>query len=207
MQTTTETPAEQATQTVQQFQSRRWLAPTLLLGLTTILGALWIAGVLPRRAQMRHLEEAAAVGIPTYAVAIATPGQTAAELVLPSSVEASQETPLYPRVHGYVKRIVTDIGAKVNEGDVLAEIETPELDQQVSQARAALDQARANLTLAKVSLDRWHELQKSRVVAAQEVDDRQGAFDARKADVAASEANVQRYLIHRIGFRTLDTAK
>ena len=98
--------------------------------------------------------------MPTYAVAVAAAGETAAELVLPSSVEASQETPLYPRVNGYVKRIVADIGAQVNAGDVLAEIETPELDQQVSQARAALEQAQANLTLAQVSFGRWQDLQK-----------------------------------------------
>jgi RND family efflux transporter MFP subunit len=193
MQTTTEPPATQASEDTQrQLQPRRWVAPTLLLALTVVLGALWLAGVLPRRAHVQKLAEESAARVPTFAVAVATPGEAAAELVLPSSVEAAQETPLYPRVHGYVKRIATDIGAKVNEGDVLAEIETPELDQQVSQARAALDQAQANLTLAKISFDRWRELQKNRVVAAQEVDERKGAFDARKADVSAAEANVQR---------------
>jgi multidrug efflux pump subunit AcrA (membrane-fusion protein) len=130
------------------MHSRRWLAPVSLLSLAAFLGALWISGVLPRRAHLHQLEEAAAARVPTYAVATATLADAAAELTLPSSVEASQETPLYPRVHGYVKRIVTDIGAKVHEGDLLAEIETPEVDQQVSQGRAALEQARANLTLA-----------------------------------------------------------
>jgi multidrug efflux system membrane fusion protein len=193
METTTETPPAQARESAPQFhQARRWLAPALLLGLTLGLGALWMAGVVPRRAHMKELEAAAASRVPSYAVAVATPGEAAAELVLPSSVEASQETPLYPRVHGYVKRIVTDIGAQVKEGDLLAEIETPEVDQQVSQARAARDQARANLTLANVTLGRWNEMQKSRVVAMQEVDERKGAFDARKADLAAAEANVQR---------------
>ena len=193
MQTTTETPAPQAQENREpSFEPRRWLAPVLLLGLIAVLAGLWLAGVLPRRAHVHQLEEAAASRVPTYATAIAAVGESAAELVLPSSVEAAQETPLYPRVHGYVKRIVTDIGAKVNEGDLLAEIETPELDQQVGQARAALDQAQANLTLAKVSFDRWHELQKTRVVAAQEVDERKGALDARKADLAAGQANLQR---------------
>jgi len=192
MQTTTDTPASQAHDSEPPLQSRRWLSSVLLLGLTVVLAALWLAGVLPRRAHVRHLEEAAAAQTTTYAVAVAAPGEAAAALVLPSSVEASQETPIYPRVNGYVKRIITDIGARVQEGDLLAEIETPELDQQVSQARAALDQAQANLTLAKISYDRWHELQKTRVVAAQEVDERKGAFDARKADLASAQANVQR---------------
>ena len=153
---------------------------------------LLLAGVLPRRAHVQHLEEAAAAQTTTYAVAIAAPGEAAAELVLPSSVEAAQETPLYPRVNGYVKRIAADIGAKVNAGDVLAEIETPELDQQVTQSRAALDQARANFTLATTSYNRWQELQKSKVVSPQDVDERKGALDARKADLAAAQANLQR---------------
>jgi RND family efflux transporter MFP subunit len=174
------------------IEGRRWVAPALLLGLVAFLIVLLVSGVLPRRAHLRGLEEAAAGLVPVYTVAVAETGEAAAELVLPSSVEASQETPLYPRVNGYVKRIVTDIGATVQAGDVLAEIETPELDQQVSQARAALDQAQANLTLAGVSLDRWQNLQKTRVVAPQEVDERTGARDARKADLAAASANLQR---------------
>ena len=191
MKTSTETPVAPIQQ-MPLFPRRRWLAPTLLLGLAAVLGLLWLAGVTPRRAHLHQLERTAVANVPAYAVAIAAVGESAAELVLPSSVEAAQETPLYPRVNGYVKQIVTDIGAKVKAGDVLAEIETPELDQQVSAARAALDQARANLTLAGVSFGRWQELQKSRVVAAQEVDERKGARDARQADLAAAEANVQR---------------
>lgn len=191
MKTSIETRPVQ-THELQRIQGRRWLAPALLLGLLALLGVLLISGVLPRRAHLHTLEEAAAGLVPTYTVAIAATGEAAAELVLPSSVEASQETPLYPRVNGYVKRIVTDIGATVKAGDVLAEIETPELDQQVSQARAALDQAKANLTLAGISLERWQTLQKSRVVAPQEVDERTGAHDARKADLAAASANLQR---------------
>lgn len=192
MQTTTEKPDTQANESERQLQGRRWLAPATLLGLAVALGMLWLSGVLPRRAHMRHLEEVASARVPTYTVAVAATADAAAELVLPSSVEASQETPLYPRVHGYVKRIVTDIGAQVKEGDTLAEIETPEIDQQVSQGRAALEQAQANLTLAKVSFDRWQELRKSKVVAAQEVDERKGALDARQADVSSAEANLHR---------------
>lgn len=191
MNTLTETRPVKS-QEVPHIHSRRWLAPVLLLGLVALLAALWIGGVLPRRARLQHLEGAAASFAPTYTVAIAAAGESAAELVLPSSVEALQETPLYPRVNGYVKRIVADIGATVKAGDVLAEIETPELDQQVSQARAAVDQAKANLTLAGVSLSRWQELQKNRVVAPQELDERIGARDARQADLVAAQANLQR---------------
>ena len=192
MQTTTlEAPAAQAA-TVPPLRHRRWLAPALILGLVALLGGMLLAGVLPRLSHVRQLAETAAARVPTYTVAVAAPGEAAAELVLPSSVEAAQETPLYPRVNGYIKTIAVDIGARVNAGDLLAEIETPELDQQVSQARAAVEQARANSTLAGISFHRWQELQKSKVVAPQEVDERKGALDARQADLNAAEANLQR---------------
>jgi RND family efflux transporter MFP subunit len=191
MQTTTEAPAQPATED-RQLTSRRWPAPTFLIVLTALLGALLVAGLIPRLTQVRKLEQAVPSNIPTVSVAFAAPGAVTTELVLPSSVEASQETPLYPRVNGYVKRIVADIGAQVNAGDLLAEIETPELDQQVAQAKAAVEQATANLELAAISFGRWQELQKTRVVAAQEVDERKGALDARKADRSAAAANLQR---------------
>ena len=192
MNTSTETPVSPVQHSRPPHHRRRWTAPALLLALAAVLGALWIGGVAPRRAHLHRLEAAAAAYVPTYTVAVATAGEAASELVLPSSVEASQETPLYPRVNGYVKRIVTDIGARVQAGDILAEIETPELDQQVHQARAAFDQARPNLTLAQTTSSRWQDLGKNRVVAAQDVDERKGALDARKADLAAAEANVHR---------------
>ncbi|MEA3212894.1 MAG: hypothetical protein QOE70_5951 [Chthoniobacter sp.] len=191
MQTPNEAPAAQATAD-RHLTSRPWLASTLLLVLVVVLGGMLLAGVVPRRTHVKQLEKAAAARLATVSVAIAAPGEATTELVLPSSVEAAQETPLYPRVNGYVKRIVADIGAKVQAGDLLAEIETPELDQQVRQARAALEQAAANLTLAATTSGRWQELQRTRVVAAQEVDERKGALDARKADRAAAEANLQR---------------
>jgi RND family efflux transporter MFP subunit len=191
MQTNIEEPVTQITED-RQLKSRRWLSPILLLTLVAVLGGLLLIGIIPRLTHAKQLEQAAAARIPTVSVAIATPGEATTELILPSSVEAAQETPLYPRVNGYVKRIVADIGAKVNAGDVLAEIETPELDQQVNQAKAALEQATANLTLATTSYARWQAMQNSRIVAAQEVDERKGALDARKADRNAAEANLQR---------------
>src|SRR6478735_526375 len=171
---------------------RRWLGPVILVTLTAVLGGLLLAGVLPRKAQLKTLEVAASEKGRVYSVAKAMPADATAELALPSSVEASQETPLYPRVNGYVKRIAVDIGSQVKAGDVLAEIETPELDQQVMQAKAAMEQASANLRLAEISYGRWRDMQNSKIVAPQEVDERKGALDARKADLGAAEANVQR---------------
>jgi RND family efflux transporter MFP subunit len=184
------------------FQARRWLSPALLLSLLAVLGGLLLLGIIPRVGHVNQLGETLAAQTPAFRVAVASPGNEAAGFALPSSVEAVQETPIYSRVNGYVKRIATDIGAKVNAGDLLAEIETPELDQQVNQAKAALEQAEANLVLAATTYSRWQELQKNRVVAAQDVDERKGALDARRADRSAAAANLER-LIRMQGFQRI----
>ena len=174
-------------------KSSTWKSPAVLLGTTVLAGALLAAGLVPRLAQQHKLEAVAAgPKYPIVNVDVAASGAPAAEFILPSSVEAQQSTPIYPRVNGYVKRIVADIGAQVKAGDLLAEIETPELDQQVHVATANLAQARANLKIAQTTSTRWNELGKSRVVAPQEVDERQSALDARKADLTAAEASLER---------------
>lgn len=174
-------------------KASRWKAPLVLFATTTLAAALLAAGVVPRLIHRGELEKAAsAAQLPVVSVGTATAGETNAELILPSSVEAQQTTPIYPRVNGYVKRIVADIGAKVEAGALLAEIETPELDEQVNAAQAALAQARANLKIAQTTWTRWQELGKNRVVAPQEVDERQSTLEARKADLTAGEANLER---------------
>jgi membrane fusion protein, multidrug efflux system len=195
MNTQTETPVLEVTPE-QPPKSRRWVAPLLIVALIAAMVGLLASGIVPRIGRVKQLEQAAASGTAKVTVAIATPAEGKVELVLPSSVEAAQETPLYPRVNGYVKRIVADIGARVQAGDVLAEIETPELDEQVNQAKASVEQAAANLKLAETSSWRWEEMQKNRIVAAQEVDERKAARDARLADHRAALANLQR--LHRM---------
>ena len=188
MQTETATP----TPTIAPKRSR-WKAPLVLFATAALAAALFAAGVVPRVIHRGELEKAAsAAQLPIVSVGTATAGETNAELILPSSVEAAQSTPIYPRVNGYVKRIVADIGARVKAGDLLAEIETPELDEQVNAAQAALAQARANLKIAQTTSNRWQELGKNRVVAPQEVDERQSTLEARKADLTAGEANLER---------------
>ena len=183
---TTSTPVEMP-------KNSPWKSPAVLLGSAVLAGALLATGLIPRLARQHHLEQIAkASPYPIVDVATATAGAPVAEIILPSSVEAQQTTPIYPRVNGYVKRIVADIGARVKAGDLLAEIETPELDEQVRAANAALAQARANLKIAQTTWDRWNQLGKNRVVAPQEVDERQSTLDARKADLAAAEANLER---------------
>jgi RND family efflux transporter MFP subunit len=191
MNTATETTITSAPTT--SFKRSRWKGPLVLFSTAALASALFAAGVVPRLIHRGQLEKAAtATQLPVVTVGTATAGEANTELILPSSVEAQQTTPIYPRVNGYVKRIVADIGTRVKAGDLLAEIETPELDEQVKSAQAALAQTRANLKIAQTTSDRWQELRRSKVVAAQESDERDAALEARKADLAAAEANVER---------------
>jgi len=111
---------------------------------------------------------------------------------LPGSTQAIQEAAIYARTNGYVRKWYTDIGAKVEAGQLLAEIETPEIDQELNQARAVAQQALANSDLARATLTRWQELVDKKVVSAQEFDEKKSALDARQADLNAAQANVSR---------------
>jgi RND family efflux transporter MFP subunit len=114
------------------------------------------------------------------------------ELTIPGDVQAYVETPIYARTDGYLKRWYVDIGGRVKEGQLLATIDTPEIDQQLKQAEAARLQAQANLDLAKSTAERWHNLLKSDGVSQQEVDTNDAAYKARQADYEAAVANVER---------------
>jgi RND family efflux transporter MFP subunit len=114
------------------------------------------------------------------------------ELVLPSTTLAFTDTPIYARTSGYLKSWTYDIGAHVKKGDLLAEIETPEVDEQLRQMRADLDTAQANLKLADLTAKRNEDLLKSRSIATQERDNAVGAYDAAKATVASKQADVAR---------------
>src|SRR6516225_6832425 len=100
----------------------------------------------------QRTEEAA---IPTVAVVSPQEGAPLQEIVLPGDTQAFSDAPIYARTSGYLKRWYFDIGAHVQKGQLLAEIETPELDQQLQQARADLDTAQANLNIAKITLERY----------------------------------------------------
>ena len=113
------------------------------------------------------------------------------DLSLPGNIQAFVETPIYARTNGYLKKWYVDIGGKVKAGDLLASIDTPEVDQQLAQAEAAQLQAQANLDLAKTTADRWHTLLKSDGVSQQEVDQNDAALKARQADLNAAAANVR----------------
>jgi RND family efflux transporter MFP subunit len=130
--------------------------------------------------------------VPT--VSVMQPKRTSAQiqLELPGNIMAFEEAPIYARVSGYLKHWLTDIGTHVVAGQPLAEIETPELDQELNQANAALAQANANLEIARISAERWQNLRKSDSVSQQDTDVKVATWHARAADVNAAEANVKR---------------
>ena len=113
-------------------------------------------------------------------------------LTLPGTLQGMIEAPIYARSSGYVMRWNKDIGARVAKGDVLAEIDTPEIDQQLAQAIAVRDQAASSLDLAKTSAERWEALRKKDAVTQQELNERSSAFTQAKANLAAADANVLR---------------
>ncbi|MET0518864.1 MAG: efflux RND transporter periplasmic adaptor subunit [Burkholderiaceae bacterium] len=116
-------------------------------------------------------------------------GQTVS---LPGTLQGFVQAPISARASGYLKRWTHDIGSRVRQGELLAEIDTPEIDQQLSQAIAARDQAAASLGLARSTVERWEGLRKRDVVSQQELDERRSAVTQAQANVAAAEANVQR---------------
>jgi RND family efflux transporter MFP subunit len=119
-------------------------------------------------------------------------GSAANEIELPGNTQAFTEAPIYARTSGYLTRWYLDIGAHAKRGQLLADIETPELDQQLQQAQSDLRTAQANLQLAQVTADRWLYLQKTNVVSKQETDQTVSDLNAKRATADSAEANVRR---------------
>ena len=157
-----------------------------------VVGAL-TSGILPRLTARTTLrKETAQMALPTVAVVRPERTAEAEEVVLPANVQAYISAPIYARTNGYLKKWYADIGAHVKEGQLLAEIETPEVDQQLQQARADLGTAQANLHLAEITANRYQDLLKTNSVSQQETDNATGALAANKATVQANQANVNR---------------
>jgi membrane fusion protein, multidrug efflux system len=173
-------------------------APTsrakMLVGLALLI--LIVAGLitfLTRRSETNALaKETDAAAIPT--VAVVQPAAEAAdnELVLPGNLQAYIESPIFARTNGYLLRWYKDIGSKVEKGELLASIDTPEVDQELSQTRAAREQIKAALGLAKISADRWANLRKTDSVSQQEADQQASGYQQAQANLAAADANVRR---------------
>jgi RND family efflux transporter MFP subunit len=128
----------------------------------------------------------------TVEVVHPTTGSQAGDLALPGNVEAFTDTPIYSRTNGYLKKWYFDIGSRVHKGDLLAEVETPEVDQQLDQSRAELERMQANADLAGVTSNRWQALLAKHAVSQQEADQTRSSFIAAQAAVHASDANVRR---------------
>ena len=152
-----------------------------------------VSGVLPRiQARATLHKETEEMALATVSVVQPKRSGPAQEIVLPANVQAYIDSPIYARTNGYLKKWYTDIGAHVKEGQLLAEIETPEVDQQLRQSRADLATAQANLNLAEITANRYDGLLKTDSVSKQEADNAEGNYAAQKATVQSSEANVKR---------------
>jgi multidrug efflux system membrane fusion protein len=166
---------------------------TALVALVLILAVAGAMTVLRRQSELSTLaQETERLAVPTVVVIHPTSEAAQDDLVLPGTLQAYVESPIYARTSGYLKKWYRDIGARVKQGELLAEIDAPEVDQELSQAKATRDQIAANVTLAKSSADRWLGLRKSDAVSQQDVDEKQSAYAQLQASLAAAEANVRR---------------
>ncbi len=177
--------------TERQGESRTYWRLGIVAVLVAIVALAWLVHV-------RH-QAAAALSMQTETdavLAVATarpqPNGAATELVLPGNLQANYQAPIYARTSGYVGRWYVDIGAKVHKGEVLAAIESPEVDQQLRQAQADLNVAQANRKIADVTADRWRVLRATDSVSKQEADEKLSAAQASDAQVLAARANVSR---------------
>jgi RND family efflux transporter MFP subunit len=169
---------------------RRWGVAILVFA---VVAALVVSGILPRiHARNALAAETKEMAIPTVTVVHPKPSAPSKEIILPANVQAYIDAPIYARTNGYLKKWYADIGARVTAGQLLAEIETPEVDQQLRQARADLGTSEANLSLAKITADRYVGLLKTDSVSKQDTDNAEANFAAQKATVQAMEANVKR---------------
>ncbi|HEX4449165.1 MAG TPA: efflux RND transporter periplasmic adaptor subunit [Polyangiaceae bacterium] len=184
-------------------------AAAAIVGGAVLIVAAFVVGYLPRHRARAALEEAAQTSgqaIPGVQVVAPKVGSSDRAVALPGSVQALQETVLYARASGFVKRWLVDIGDKVTDGQLLAEIETPELDQELEQARAQLEQAKptllrskANRELSTANLQRYQQLAPVGVASQADLDQHQAQARVDEADVtvaqatiAAQEANIRR---------------
>jgi RND family efflux transporter MFP subunit len=176
-----------------------------LIGGAFVLVAIGVVahGMASRAAQSARLRELTAMeSLPTVAVVTPTRVASHAVLELPGRMQAYIRAPIYARVPGYLQSWSHDIGSKVKAGEVLAVIETPDLDQQLRQARANLAVARANAKLAQISAERWQSLAGTDAVATQDVDQRTFTWNADIAQVKAAQAYVD-LLVTEEGFKRL----
>src|SRR5215467_12631792 len=137
-------------------------------------------------------KETERLAIPTVGVTRPSTEPASDQMVLPAQLQAYVESAIFARTNGYLLRWTKDIGSHVNKGELLAEIDTPEVDQELSQAKAARQQTEAQLQLAKSTAERWTNLRKTDSVSQQEADQQASAYTQAQANFAAADANVRR---------------
>jgi RND family efflux transporter MFP subunit len=175
--------------------SRRGLALTGMIAIVLVTVVV-IDGVWSRNASDARLKEVTnAQAVPTVAVIQPTVGANPSSLDLPGRLEAYSRAPIYARVGGFLKAWYVDIGAPVKAGQLMAEIEAPDLDQQLLQAKAALASAQAAETLATVTAQRWQTMGATNAVARQTVDEKVGDLTVKQALTKAAQANVDRLVV------------
>jgi len=169
---------------------RPWL---MALVAFLIVVAVVISGIVPRvRARATLRNETNQLAVPAVIVVKPKPSSPGQEVILPANVQAYRDAPIYARTNGYLKRWYYDIGARVKQGALLADIDSPEIDQQLHQARADLNTAEANMKLSEITANRYQGLLKSDSVSQQEADNAAGDYAAKKAIVQSSQANLRR---------------
>ena len=170
---------------------RRWLAPSIILVVVAVILILGIRSRINVEARLRTVTQQLAVP----SVSVVLPKQTAPshDIILPGNIQPFISSPIYARTDGYLKQWYFDIGAHVKKGELLAVIQTPEVDEQLAQARSNLATAQANLELAQITRDRYQGLLGKHAVAQQDVDNAVGSYSANKAIVDSDMANVRHY--------------
>jgi RND family efflux transporter MFP subunit len=167
--------------------------PWLVAGIALIAVAAIFGWGVWSRLRARTALNAETAQVARQAVSVVSPKRTAPaqEIILPGNVQPFITSPIYSRTNGYLRKWYFDIGAHVKQGQLLAVIETPEVDQQLEQSMSNLNTAKANLALAEITRNRYQGLVKDNAVAQQLVDNAVGTYNANKATVAANEANVK----------------
>lgn len=166
---------------------------TALIAVALILAAAGALTLVRRQSTQRTLaQETEELTVPVVSVIHPITESARDDLQLPGTLQAYVESPIYARTTGYLTKWSHDIGSRVTKGELLAEIDAPELDQELAQAKANRDQIAASAALAKSSADRWASLEKTDAVSQQEVDEKQSASRQLQASLAASDANVRR---------------
>jgi RND family efflux transporter MFP subunit len=170
---------------------RRWLIPVIVL---MIVAGVLILGIRSRVKASSNLRTVTAqMAVPSVSVVLPKRTAPTEDIILPGNIQPFISSPTYARTDGYLKKWYFDIGAHVKAGQLLAVIQTPEVDQQLAQARSTLATAQANLELAQITKDRYEGLLTKHAVSQQDVDNAVGNYRANVAMVEADKANVQRY--------------